>query len=174
MVWIRSSLSKISLPRTQWTGYTNVELFAEEHNIAGLSMGGFGTLVHALSNSGKYAVFGVFSAAISLNPDSLVGNDSAGKAVDPSISPNALAEKLIAEKTPFPKAYIAIGSKDFLLEENHAFRDKLVQAGILVTYEKLPEYGHEWRFWNIEVERFLDWLQPIRTDVYANDGKRQI
>ena len=43
-----------------------------------------------------------------------------------------------------------------------------------MTYEELPEYGHEWRFWNIEVERFLDWLQPIRTDAYAQEGKRQI
>ena len=205
----------------QWTGYTNVELFAEERNIAivnisaenksyvrsggddfysfieeelpdfvcgmcpisrrpedtyiaGFSMGGFGTLVHALSNPGKYAAFGAFSAAISLNPDSLADNDGAAEAVDPSISPNDLADKLIAEKAAFPKAYIAIGSKDFLLEENHAFRDKLVQAGIPVTYEELPEYGHEWRFWNIEVEKFLDWLQPIRTDAYAQEGKRQI
>ncbi|MBQ9611068.1 MAG: alpha/beta hydrolase fold domain-containing protein [Lachnospiraceae bacterium] len=205
----------------QWTGYTNVELFAEERNIAivnisaenksyvknggddfysfiedelpdficgmfpvsdrpedtyvaGLSMGGYGTLVHALSRPEKYAAFGAFSAAVDINPASLSGGEGADKPVDPSISPLALADKLIADGTPFPKAYIAIGGKDFLLDANRAFRDKLTNAGIEVTYEEIPEYGHEWRFWNIEVERFLDWIQPIRTDAYAKAGKRQV
>ena len=205
----------------QWTGYTNIELFAEERNmavvnisaenkcyirnggddfytfieeelpdfvcgmfpisrrpedtyIAGLSMGGYGTLVHALSNPGKFKAFGAFSAAVDINPFQLSGGEGADKPVDPSISPNALADKLIAEGTPFPRAYIAIGGKDFLLESNHAFRDKLMNAGIPVTYDEIPEYGHEWRFWNIEVEKFLDWLMPIRTDAFAAAGRRQI
>ena len=129
----------------QWTGYTNVELFAEERNIAvvmisaenksyvdfngedfysfievelqdfikgtfpisdrpedtyiaGLSMGGYGTLVHALRNPEKYAAAGAFSAAVELNPKSLLGplvaddgNVDVSKlnaGVDPSIDPN--------------------------------------------------------------------------------------
>ena len=40
------------------------------------------------------------------------------------------ADKLIAEKTPFPGAYIAIGGKDFLLDANRAFRDRLAAAGV--------------------------------------------
>jgi len=205
----------------QWTGYTNVELFAEERNIAivnisaenksyvksggddfysfiedelpdficsmfpvsdrpedtyiaGLSMGGYGTLVHALNNPAKYRAFGAFSAAVDINPATLSGGEGADKPVDPSISPIALADKLIAEKTPFPAAYIAIGGKDFLLEANQAFRDKLVNAGVPVTYEVMPEYGHEWRFWNIQVEKFLDWIQPIRTDFFASAGRRTV
>ena len=203
----------------QWTGYTNVELFAEERNIAivnisaenksyvknggddfysfiedelpdfvcgmfpisrrpedtyiaGLSMGGYGTLVHALGNPEKYAAFGAFSAAVNINPAQLSGGEV--KELDPSINPVALADKLIAEGTPFPAAYIAIGGQDFLLEANHEFRDKLLAAGIPVTYDEIPQYGHEWRFWNIEVEKFLDWIQPIRTDAYAKAGKRQV
>jgi len=36
----------------------------------------------------------------------------------------------------------------------------------------MPQYGHEWRFWDIQVEEFLDWIP--RTDAYAKTGKRQI
>ena len=102
-----------------WTGYTNVELFAEERQIAvvnlsaenksyvnlagddfftfvseelpdfvcgmfpisrepehtyiaGLSMGGYGTLVHALNHPERFRAFGAFSAAVQLNPEALV------------------------------------------------------------------------------------------------------
>ena len=175
----------------QWTGYTNVELFAEERNIAvvmisaenksyvdfngedfysfievelqdfikgtfpisdrpedtyiaGLSMGGYGTLVHALRNPEKYAAAGAFSAAVELN---------------------SLADKLIAEGKSFPKMYIACGEDDFLFETNKKFKDKLAAAGVDVTWDSLPGYGHVWRFWNIEVEKFLDFIP--RTDAYA-------
>ena len=202
----------------QWTGYTNVELFAEERNIAvvmisaenksyvnvagdrfydfieeelpdfvcgmfpisrrpedtyiaGLSMGGFGTLVHALSNPEKYRALGALSAAVELNPASLSGGADTG--INPDYDPNTLADRLIAAKKDFPKVFIACGAKDFLYEINKAFRDKLINAGVDVTWEELPEYGHEWRFWNIEIERFLDYIGEFRTDAFAG-SKRQI
>ncbi len=206
-----------------WGGYSNVEFFAEERNIAvvmmsgenkayinheggdqfydfvaeelpefvkamfpisdrpedtyiaGLSMGGYGTLVHALRNPEKYAAAGAFSAAVELNPKSLLGplvaddgNVDVSKlnaGVDPSIDPNSLADKLIAEGKSFPKMYIACGEDDFLFETNKKFKDKLAAAGVDVTWDSLPGYGHVWRFWNIEVEKFLDFIP--RTDAYA-------
>ena len=60
------------------------------------------------------------------------------------------------------------------MDANRAFRDRLLSAGVKVTYEEIPEYGHEWRFWNIEIEKFLDWIRPIRTDAYAKTAKRQV
>ncbi|MBR0087236.1 MAG: hypothetical protein IJL98_05815 [Lachnospiraceae bacterium] len=202
----------------QWTGYTNVELFAEERNmavvmisaenksyvntdadkffdfieeelpdfvcgmfpisrrpedtyIAGLSMGGFGTLVHALSFPEKYRALGSFSAAIQLNPASLSGGKDTG--INPDYDPETLADRLIEAKKAFPAVYMACGQKDFLYETNKNFRDKLLAAGVDVTWDELPEYGHEWRFWNIEVEKFLDFIMPLRTDAFAG-AKRQI
>lgn len=206
----------------QWTGYTNVELYAEERQIAivnlsaenksyvkvggddfftfvskelpefvtsmfpistrpedtyiaGLSMGGFGTLVHALNFPERFKAFGAFSAAVALNPAALLGDDPAAaansKAPD-EYSPELLAEKIAAEGKTFPKAYIACGAKDFLYEANQKFRDKLIALGADVTWDEHPDYGHEWRFWNMQVEKFLDWIP--RTDVYAEAGKRQV
>ncbi len=201
-----------------WTGYTNVELFAEERNIAvvmisaenkcyvnvsegdkffdfienelqdfvcgtfpisdkasdtfiaGLSMGGFGTLVHGLSHPEKYAAMGAFSAAVELNPAALSGGEDKG--ILPEYDPKTLAHELVAKGEKLPMMYIACGEKDFLFEANTAFKNQLIDSGIDVTWVTMPEYGHEWRFWNIQVEKFLDWLP--RTDFYGNKGKRQI
>lgn len=220
-----------------WTGYTNVEMFAEERQIAvvnisaenksyikkgdddffkfvseelpdfvcgmfpisdrpedtftaGLSMGGYGTLVHALNFPERFAAFGAFSAGVSVgkinmskfDPDKLQAQHAAEKGnrpplapnpeVDPQFDPVALALKIVEEKRTFPKVYMACGGKDFIYESNIQFRDKLMELGADVTWDEIPQYGHEWRFWNVEVERFLDWIP--RTDYYAKQGKRKI
>jgi putative tributyrin esterase len=202
-----------------WTGYTNVEMYAEERNIAvvmisaenksyinnnsgdnfydfiedelmdfikgnfnvsdrpedtyiaGLSMGGYGTLVHALSNPDKFAAFGALSAAVELNPAALSGSSDKSE-IDPKYDPKTLAEGLYKAGTKFPKIYIAVGGKDFLFKANEDFKNRLIEMGNDVTWDTIPEYGHEWRFWNIEIEKFLDWIP--RTDYYAAKGKRQI
>ena len=211
--------------QAQWTGYTNVELFAEERNIvvvmaatenkafvnvggdkfydflenelqdfikgtfpvsdrvedtyvAGLSMGGYGALNHALRNPDKYCAMGGFSAAVDINPYSVgTGPDEEDPAADellkhPELDNIALAKQLISDGKKFPKMYLAIGENDFLFDRNVKFRDMLLNAGVDVTWEQLPVYGHEWRFWDIQIEKFLDWLP--RTDAYADKGRRQI
>lgn len=201
-----------------WTGYTNVELYAEERNIAvvmisaenksyvnnesgdhfydfiekelpeficgmfpisddprntyiaGLSMGGFGTLVHALNRPDQFAALGTFSAAISLNPATLSGEKE--KPMNPMFDPLSLAKKIHKNGGKFPKSYIACGEADFLYEANVVFKDQLIEMDADVTWVTLPVYGHEWRFWNLQIEAFLDWIP--RTDGYASMGKRQI
>lgn len=198
-----------------WSGYTNIELFAEERNIAvvmisaenkfyinhgtdrfydfienelpdfvcgmfpvsrkpedtyiaGLSMGGYGTLSHALSNPEKYAALGAFSAAVSLEGEMMESLSAGGEVIDPV----AAAKNSIGAGKRLPKMYIACGRKDFLIEANEKFRDELKSLGADVTWDEHPDYGHEWRFWNIQVEKFLDWIE--RTDAYGKQGKRQI
>ena len=36
------------------------------------------------------------------------------------------------------------------------------------TIEVLPDYGHEWAFWDREVKAFLDWIP--RTDPYYKEA----
>ena len=202
----------------QWTGYTNVELFAEERNIAivnisaenksyvniagdrfydfienelpdfvtgmfpisrrpedtyiaGLSMGGFGTLVHALSQPEKYKALGAFSAAVALNPASLSGGPDTG--INPDYDPATLAQRIADAGKTFPKAYISCGGQDFLYQANCEFRDKLIALGADVTWDEIPQYGHEWRFWNIQIEKFMDYIEQYRTDAFAG-SRRQV
>lgn len=198
-----------------WTGYTNVELYAEEHNmavvmlsaenkfyvnhdggdlffdfvsqelpdfvcgmfpvsdrkedtyLAGLSMGGYGTLIHGLSNPDKYAALGAFSAAVKLNFDMLDDMAKAGE-----LDPLTIAKEQTKKGKSLPKLYIACGQKDFVFEANVDFRDQMKALGADVTWVEHPDYGHEWRFWDLQVEAFLNWIE--RSDAYARRGKRQI
>lgn len=189
-----------------WNGYTSVELYAEERNmavvmlsaenkayinhgdddnyydfishelpefikgmfpvsdrpedtyIAGLSMGGYGALVHGLSQSERFAAIGAFSGATGGMPGT-----------PDEYAPAKLAEKCAAKNRRKP-LYIACGDQDFLYEANVAFRDEMVKLGFDVTWVEGNDYTHEWRFWNREVESFLDWLP--RTDKYAGEKRK--
>lgn len=209
-----------------WTGYTNVEMYAEERNIAvvnisgenkayirtdgddfyrfiaeelpdflcgmfpvsprpedtylaGLSMGGYGTLVHGLSRPERFAAFGTFSAGTkqvrmnSLELSDKAIHDSMNQDAEPGeFDPETLARAAAAQGKVFPKIYMACGQEDFVYQSNVQMRDLLRSLGADVTWEELPNFGHEWRFWDLEVERFLDWIP--RTDPYAALGRRRI
>lgn len=201
-----------------WTGYTNVEMYAEERNmavvmisaenkfyvnhsnddsffdfiekelpdfvcgmfpisrkpedtfIAGLSMGGYGTLIHALTNPEKYAALGAFSAAVGVMDEMM---SASSKELNAELDPATAAKKNVEAGKKLPKMYIACGAKDFLFEADKSFRDEMIKLGADVTWEEHPDYGHEWRFWDMYVEKFLDWVP--RTDAFAPaGGKRQI
>lgn len=186
-----------------WTGYSNVELYAEERQIAvvmlsaenkayldcggdddyfdfienelqefitnmfpvstkpedtyiaGLSMGGYGSLCHGLTNPHKYAAIGSFSGAVNgMNRD---------------LKPLDILKKDIEEGKKLPPMYIAIGEEDFLFEATLQFKAELDKLGVNYTYEQLPNFTHEWRFWDMQVEKYLDWIP--RTDHYA--GKKR-
>lgn len=134
--------------------------------IAGLSMGGYGTLLHALSHSERYHAFGAFSAGIKRREETPEKSDISTAAVD--------LFALAREKVPLgiPKGYMACGEKDPVFQLNQEYRDLLISLGADITWEQLPDYGHEWDFWNIQVRKFLDWLP--REDDYAHHGVRQI
>ena len=203
----------------QWTGYTNVELYAEERRIAivnvsaenkayakvgaddfkrfiseelpefvtnyfpvsdkpedtyiaGLSMGGYGALMHGLTHPERYHAIGAFSAGLSINPAVFASDPMAQEpaAPDAEYDLHALAKAVAASDVPFPPIYTACGTEDFLFEPNQAFAAELADLGADVTWTAVPGFGHEWRFWDQQVEAFLDWLP--RKDVYAKMGKR--
>ncbi len=202
----------------QWTGYTNVELYAEERRIAivnisaenkayakvgaddfkrfvseelpefvtnyfpistkpeetyiaGLSMGGYGALMHGLTHPERYRAIGAFSAGLSINP-AVFASDPMGQPEkpDPEYDVHALAKAVADTGAAFPAIYSACGMNDFLFEPNRAFASELGELGADVTWKEVPGFGHEWRFWDQQVEQFLDWIP--RDDAYAQMGKR--
>lgn len=183
----------------QWGGYTSVELFAEERQIAvvmisgenkyyidhpqdafydfienelpefiegvfpishrkedryiaGLSMGGFGALYHGLSNTHKYNAIGAFSAAIKMK----------GNPID-------LYQILENSDGNIP-VYMTCGDKDFIYESDVKFVEAMKEKGMNVEWISVKGYEHEWRFWNLAIERFLDWIP--RTDEYSNARRK--
>ncbi|MCF0106497.1 MAG: hypothetical protein HUJ53_07010 [Holdemanella sp.] len=125
----------------------------EDCYICGLSMGGYGSLLHGLSNPDMYAAIGSLSGAV----EGAAGNNSP--------IPSELIEKDIKERKKIPPLYIACGNDDFLIEPNKKFVEFIKENKLDCTYEFVDGYQHEWRFWNLEVERFMDWIP--RTDAYA-------
>jgi len=123
----------------------------EDTYLAGLSMGGYGTLLHGLSNPEKYAALGAFSAAVMLKDD--------------MPDPLEIAKEQVKKGKALPKIYLACGKKDFLYEDNLTFRDEMKALGADITWEEHPDYGHEWRFWDLQVEAFLNWIK--RSDAFA-------
>ena len=182
-----------------WTGYTNVEMYAEERNIAvvnisgenkayirtedddffkfiseelpdficgmfpisdrpedtyiaGLSMGGYGTLVHGLSFPERFAAFGTFSAGTKRVrmrnaelTEGAIHESIRQEAEAGEFDPETLARAIPAQGKKFPKVYMACGEEDFIYESNVQMRDLLRSLGADVTWESLPGYGHEWR-----------------------------
>lgn len=195
-----------------WCSYSNVEMFAEERNvaivmisgenkfyrnvpdgdeffrflqeeipefvtnmfpisdkpehtyIAGLSMGGYGALLHGLSRPEKYAAIGAFSGAIKVM-------DNQGVKDDP-YNCEYLLLKAQEENKNLPPLYIACGTEDMLYQMNVDFKETSSAGGAKVTWVSVPGYGHEWRFWNLQVEEFLKWIP--RTDGYAAMKPRKV
>ena len=54
-----------------------------------------------------------------------------------------------------PKLYASCGLDDDLYEGNVAFRDKARALGYDLDYYEEEGVGHEWRFWNREIEKLI-------------------
>ena len=129
----------------------------EDRYIAGLSMGGYGAMVHALNHPQFYRAAGSFSGAVLLTRTWQEKEDS-------RYDPLALAQNLVREKRKFPALYLACGEKDFLYQANVEFESYLKENGVPHSWVTHPDYSHEWRFWDWQLEAFLDWLP--RSDPY--------
>ena len=127
----------------------------EDNFIAGLSMGGFGALFHGLTNSKSYSAIGAFSAPYT---------EMKGLGLD--------FKKIIGRKTDIPFIYMSCGDKDGLLKDNDDIHKDLNEMGISHLYNVVPGYAHEWRFWDLELERFIKGLK--RTDPYKEDSPRGV
>ena len=127
----------------------------EDNFIAGLCMGGFGALFHGLTNSRNYAAIGAFSVPYTKVKE--LGFDF---------------KKVIGRKTDIPFIYMSCGEKDSLLKENDAIHNDLNEIGISHLYNIVPNYAHEWRFWDSELERFIKGLK--RTDSYKEETPREV
>lgn len=159
----------------------------EDTYLAGLSMGGYGALIHGLINPGRYAAIGAFSAAAAIPPEELRDPQRLREAIQAgtihspecgvssrydTYSLTAAANGLEMSGQGLPKFYLACGDRDSVYERAVKYRDFLCWMGADVVWDEMTGYGHEWRFWDAEIEKFLDWIP--RTDVYGKEGKRKI
>lgn len=134
----------------------------EDTYIAGLSMGGYGAMIHGLNHPERFAAIGAFSAAIGTEEE-----QEASRLKDGPFDPYGLVKAAGKEGKKIPPVYFACGMQDMLWEKVNRYKDFMVDSGLDVTWVPVDGFRHEWRFWNIQIEKFLEWIP--RTDAYAQD-----
>ena len=138
----------------------------EDTFVAGLSMGGYGAMRCALNRPDVFSRVASLSGAVDifwLTQDpmplgrSFCWEDVFGprESVPGSdLDLFAVLQKRAAQGGELPPIYLSCGTKDALMADNLRLRAALEKAGYLVTWQE-EDYGHEWRFWNRQVEAFI-------------------
>ena len=142
----------------------------EDNTIAGLSMGGYGALRLGLAHPERYGRIGCMSGGVEVPQEYAAGTfvpaeewgtaDAFGDPAKVIGGPNDLYQlaKDRSGSGNLPPIYMCCGTRDeHEAQSNPRFRDYLRSLGYDVTWSE-GDYGHEWRFWNIEVEKLLHWL----------------
>ena len=70
-----------------------------------------------------------------------------------------LADK-VAKRKRQTKLFQCCGTEDSLYEDNTVFRKHAKKRGLDLHYEEGPG-GHEWVYWDANIQRVLAWL-PLR------------
>lgn len=157
----------------------------EDTFIGGLSMGGFGAILASLTYPDTFGrVIGLSSAlhmpdhldelpqASRVYGESLFGPAKAAQASmnNPRVALQALVER--AKKDPsvqLPKIYMAIGTEDFLLESNRAYKAYFEDAGVDLTYVEAPG-DHNWDFWDHFIHEAIAWLPLQKGEAAMGSG----
>ncbi|MEO6051961.1 MAG: alpha/beta hydrolase family protein [Pyrinomonadaceae bacterium] len=135
--------------------------------IAGLSMGGYGSVKFGLKYPEMFSLIGSFSGALGAASFSEKNAGLIGKGIDiiygPDDSNTRKANdifKLVRDLTPekmkvLPFIYQSCGTEDFLIQNNRDFLSLLNEKKIPHEYREHPGI-HDWVFWDDQVREFLD------------------
>ena len=143
----------------------------EDTFVAGLSMGGYGTFKLALNQPERFAAAASLSGAADLQAiyeddaqhdegfihqaDLIFGGQD--KFLGSMNDLRHMAEKR-KDDPLLPKLYMCCGTDDFLYEANQSYLAHLKGLGIPVTYEQEAGYGHVWEYWDLKIQRVLEWM----------------
>lgn len=150
----------------------------EDNFVAGLSMGGYGTMKMAFRLHDKFAAAASLSGAVDIAsvasqaiPDVMQGilsnmMDLVFKdrhhlhGTDDDLY--ALAENAAAASIPLPQIRLYCGIDDFLCEDNQKFSAKCQQLGIDAPLN-ISAGNHEWDYWNRTIKTALREM-PLRNE----------
>jgi len=138
--------------------------------VAGLSMGGYGSIKFGLKYPEMFTLVGSFSGA--LGAASLTEKEVGTKGViaesilgvygaaDSETRKQNDAFKLIREMPAdkirnLPFIYVDCGTEDFLFQSNRDFVNLLVEKKVRHEYRQLPG-AHDWKFWDAQIQEFLE------------------
>ncbi len=135
--------------------------------IAGLSMGGYGSIKFGMKYPEMFSLAGSFSGALGAAGYSEANASRIGKSMDAIYGPMESETRkandifrMIKDISPekmkaMPFLYIDCGTEDFLFKNNQDFVALLVEKKMPHEFRQLPG-GHDWKFWNSQVKEFLE------------------
>lgn len=145
------------------SGYFPISERAEDTYIAGLSMGGYGALLHFLRCPDKYRAVGSFSGAVGKF-------DYAETEKGQDYNIYHLVDKRLHQGAIKGDIYLSCGKEDFILDCSVKLKKYLEDKKIKFSWVEVEGYEHEWRFWDEQLEAFIKWLP--RTDFYKNKRRK--
>lgn len=140
--------------------------------VAGLSMGGYGTLIMAMKHPDLFVAAAPLSAAVWTNqdminmPDSrwkgLYGNDEKGEARLQTPhwiqnNPIRLAASVSADALKSVRYYIDCGDDDFLIKGNMELHAALIDAKIPHEF-RVRDGSHNWTYWRTALPEVLKFM----------------
>lgn len=170
----------VSAPNDKYESYIIKELIPEIDKtyrtiaardgrvIAGLSMGGYGSLKFGMKYPEMFTLIGSFSGALGATSWTEKTAGAIGKSMDAVFGTDIAGEsrksndifKMATELTPekvksLPYIYQSCGTEDFLIQNNRDFLKLLNDAKVPHEYREHPGV-HDWVFWDDQVREFLD------------------
>lgn len=154
-------------------GWFPVSQAREDNFLAGLSMGGQGTVKFTLAHPEKFGAVAVLSSAPRQYPkfyeDSVkngtghmfVNMVQAQGGIEKFMQGRDDARRVLAKLKDegklddFPRIYASIGGDDAGCENFVEFMQICVDCGLDVTQKIIPGYRHEWRFWDLAIQDSL-------------------
>ena len=142
----------------------------EDNFIAGLSMGGGGTFQYVAGHPEKFAAAAVLSMAPINHRRTLAEKvvleriqtimddaDSIESFLASPSNPWDLLPELV-KKDVLPRLFFSIGKNDHLYERYLEFKAYAQGLGLKAEFEEIDDFGHEWRFWDLKIQKALDFF----------------
>jgi putative tributyrin esterase len=136
--------------------------------IAGLSMGGYGSVLFGLKHPGSFAVIGSVSGAfdgpagieqgmpsLRESTDRAFGAIGTAARTDNNIYSLLYSVLAKADHVRIPYLFLECGSQDSLLPSNRKFVEELSSKNVLYEYHEYPG-GHSWEFWENSLPMMLE------------------
>lgn len=144
-------------------GWFPVSNKSSERYIAGLSMGGYGALIHGLGNPGRYRAVGAFSPPTTLTGGMLPENPE--RRLLTKYEPVEVIKAQLKKGKVLPPLYFTYGTEDFLAPYQEKFAAELDE--LKLEHKTIAASGmrHEWPLWDKSLDEFLAWLP--RDDFYS-------
>ena len=143
----------------------------EDTFVAGLSMGGYGSLKLALTHPERFAACASFSGCVDIcdmdhrSPESRKNMERIFGDLDkmPGSDHDLLALLQKNGKAEHkPRLYVSCGTADFLFHQQDKFVQLAKKSGWDVTSSWVPDRIHEWGFWDEQIKFFIPWMLGVK------------